>query len=251
MNEQDRKLRHLLDLAGQAERYGTYTYSGFLSLAEQDSLLRFPDRPLSVPLRFFGGFEGAERKIAVFGSEKDLGFPPAYPVKVLRIDPLSEKYGEELSHRDYLGAVLALGIDRSVTGDILVDGKRAWLLCLDTASDFLKENLAEVRHTSVKLTEVSGDVPELQPKLQTLRVNIASERLDAVVSAFTKLSRAKALELFRRQLVFVNSGLQTDGSKKPKPGDVLNVRGFGKAIYEGIDGESKKGRLYAVLKKYV
>jgi len=243
--------RHLLDLRERAERYGTYTFSGFLSLAEQDELLRAAGPGPGAYLKLYGGFEGAERKIAVFGSEKDFGFPPEYPVRAVRIDPVSEKYGEDLSHRDYLGAILALGIDRSLTGDIAVDGKHALLICLDTALPFLLDNLREVRHTAVRLTEAPADIPDLKPKLTELRINVPSERLDCIVAGLTKLSRAKAEELFRRQLVFVNSRLIEDGSKKLKEGDVLNVRGFGKAIYRGIDGESKKGRLYVVLEKYI
>jgi len=251
MGETSIEIRHLLDLQARAEKNGTYTYSGFLSLAEQDELLRAVGQCALPSLNFYGGFDGAERKIAVFGSEKDFGYPPEYPVRVIRIDPVSEKYGEELSHRDYLGAILSLGIDRSLTGDIPVDGKHAFCLCLDTAADFLCENLKEVRHTAVRAAAVTGNIPDLRPRLAELRLNIPSERLDCIVAGLTKLSRAKADELFKKQLVFVNSRIIEDGSKKPKPGDVINVRGFGKAQYQGIDGESKKGRLYVVLQKYM
>ena len=170
---------------------------------------------------------------------------------MIAVKPASPKFMENLSHRDYLGAILNLGIERSLIGDILVQEKQAWFFCLDSVADFLVSSLIRVRNTTVSASFVSGDVPELQPRFESVRLNIASERLDAVLSAFTGLSRARTEPLFSGEKVFVNGRVVTDKSMKLKEGDIVSVRGFGKAVYDGIEYETKKRRLWVSLRKYV
>ena len=262
--EQDERLsRHLIDLAALAEKRYNITNSGFLNLAEQDLFCRL--QPAFSPVRSMltGGFPEAERKLALFWPEdffaedtakaaaKDKeDFDPAAlsPIAVLMISPVNARFAEDLTHRDYLGAILNLGIDRSLTGDILVKSPAAYVFCLESIKELLLGDLTRVRNTSVTVSEVPRDIPALIPEYRELTLNVASERLDAVVAAMTKLSRAKAADLFLSQRVFVNSRTVTDPGKKLKEGDVLSVRGFGKAIYDGIGGESRKGRLYITLR---
>ncbi len=250
MDDLELMTRRFHDLAQQADKRGTYTFSPFLNLAEQDLFLKLKNS-FAVPASLYAPQKTSERKLAVFGSEAEFGYPPDPPVRVLKISPLSEKFSEDLTHRDYLGAVLNTGIDRSFTGDIIIRGKNAYLFCLESMVGYLKDTLHHIKHTDVMLSEASGSLPELEPEFQELRLNVASERLDAVVAAFLNQSRTKASVYFSRELVFVNSRAVTDTSAHLKEGDVLNVRGFGKAIYDGIDGTSRKGRLYVVLRKYV
>lgn len=243
-------LRRLLDLARQADTREMYTFSNFLSLPEQ-SLFASASRDYAfIPHHTYGGVPGAERVIAVFGSEERFGYPPDYPVRILEVLPESERFAEMLTHRDYLGAVLSLGIDRSLVGDIVIRGTRAWICVLDTAAEFLAENLTSVRHTAVRASVAAGDVPAAAPVFEDLRLNVPSERLDAIVAAFTNISRSRADALFAAERVFVNGRVTESGSKPLKPGDILTVRGFGKAVYEGVDGTSRKGRLYVLLRKY-
>ena len=249
--------RHFIDLARQAESRSMYTYSGFLGLPEQ-SVLFSAGKDLSfIGWSLYGGSEAAERQLAVFGSEKDFGYGPDYPIVIMEVKPSSEKYGEELSHRDYLGAILGLGIERELIGDIIIKGKCAWFYALESAADFLRENLTEIRHTTVrcrligKASDDHPEIPELKPKLQELKINIASERLDSIVAGFTGISRSHVTELFSTKRVFVNGKITENYSKGLKEGDILNVRGFGKAVYCGISGTSRKGRLYVILEKYV
>ncbi len=245
----DVTLRHLLDLCRRNEKTGLWQYSAFLSPAEQDDFLRCPE---AAGRCFFlsGGYEAAERKILAAGSEAESG-PAELPVSVVAVAPKSEKFSEELTHRDYLGAILGLGIERSLVGDILVRDRRAWVFCLPAAADLLASSLNQVRRATVTAEITSADIPELQPRYAPLRLNIASERLDAVTAAFAGLSRGQADQLFHAEKVFVNGRAVADRSAKLKAGDILSVRGFGKAVYDGIEHETRKNRLWVILRKYV
>lgn len=242
-------LRHLLDLCRKSERTATWQYSAFLTPAEQDDLLRCPE---AGACSFFltGGYEGAERKILAAGSEQEAG-PAEPPVSVIAVTPKSGKFAEALSHRDYLGAILGLGIERSLIGDILIRDKRAWFFCLSSAADMLSNSLTQVRRTTVTAVITPADVPELQPEYAPLRLNVASERLDAVVAAFAGLSRGQTEKLFGAEKVFVNGRVIKDRSIRLKEGDTLSVRGFGKAVYDGVEHETRKERLWISLRKYV
>ena len=245
----DAVIRHLLDLCRRSEKTGTWQYSAFLSPAEQDEWLRSLE---AAGYTFFltGGYEAAERKILAAGTETEAG-PAEPPVSVVAVRPKSEKYAEELTHRDYLGAILGLGIERSLIGDILVQGKRAWFFCLASAAEMLASSLTQVRRTTVEAQVTGTDVPELQPRYAPQRLNVASERLDAVTAAFTGLSRGQADKLFSAEKVFVNGRTVTDRSARLKEGDILSVRGFGKAVYDGIEHETRKNRLWVMLRKYI
>ena len=170
---------------------------------------------------------------------------------MIKVVPKSEKFAEELTHRDYLGAILGLGIERSLIGDILVRDRRAWFFCLSSAADMLASSLTQVRRTTVTASVVSSDVPELQPRYEPIRVNVASERLDAVAAAFAGLSRGQADKLFAAGKVFVNGRMTMDRSTRLKEGDILSVRGTGKAVYDGIEYETRKNRYQVRLRKLV
>ena len=246
----DPLLRHLEDLCRQADARGMWRYSGFLSPAEQEDFRRSSSFPADL-VHFWGGYESAERRLLGAGSEALFDVPPTWPVSVVRVSPLSPKFAEPLTHRDYLGSILGLGIERSLIGDILVRDQAAWVFCLDSAVDLLTSALSQVRRTAVRAELASLDAPDLAPRLEPLSLNVASERLDAVVAGFTALSRGQSAELFASGKVLVNSRPVPDGSARLKPGDILSVRGFGKARYDGIDRTSRKGRLFVSLQKYI
>ena len=170
---------------------------------------------------------------------------------MIAVKPKSEKYAEELTHRDYLGAILGLGIERNVIGDILVRDRNAWFFCLSSVAGLLASSLTQVRRTAVTAEITTADIPELQPRYAPLMVNVASERLDAVTAAFAGLSRGQADRLFAAEKVFVNGRTITDRSFRLKEGDVFSVRGFGKAVFDGVEKETRKGRYHVRLRKLI
>ena len=250
MDNAEQMNRHLLDLCRRSDRTLSWVYSGFLTPAEQEDFIRCPEAA-RFDWCFDGGYEAAERRLLAAGNADLIGCPPDPPVCVIAVAPVSEKFAENLSHRDYLGAILSLGIERSLIGDILVREKQAWFFCLESAADFLTSSLTRIRNTSVSASLSSAEAPELRPRYEQLRLNVASERLDAVLAAFAGLSRAQAAPLFSGEKVLVNGRVVADKSARLKEGDILSVRGFGKAVYDGIEHETRKNRLWVSLRKYV
>ena len=231
-----------LDLADRSFRQNIFTFTGFLSLAEQDVLWQAADKArLRVILN--GGAQQAERQMARFGDPDELGYEEPFPITCLRIEPLAEKFADQLTHRDFLGAIMNLGIDRSTVGDIFIDGKKGYVFCTDTIALWLMENLEQVRHTHVRCVKVESvsDIPGRQ--LSYREENVASLRCDVILAAVWKLSRSWSLELFRQKKVFINGRLTENNSYALKEGDVLSARGFGKFIFRGEKHTTKKGKL--------
>lgn len=250
MTDEQLLKNRIYDLAERADSAGTYTCTGFLSPMEQE-IWHAVKKDLPVGSFLYGGTEAAIRKMAVFGSEELFGYAWEPCVKVLRISPRNERFASECTHRDYLGSLMSLGIDRRVTGDIIVHGKEAWIFVLDSAADFIAENLTNVRRNDVLCEEVSGDVPDLSPRFEDISANIASERLDLIIGAAAGVKREDAKKLLGSERIFVNERLVSSSGHRLKEGDVIVIRGFGKFIYDGVKGTSRKGRLYAALRKYV
>jgi RNA-binding protein YlmH len=162
-----------------------------------------------------------------------------------------EKFADMLTHRDFLGAILNLGIDRRVIGDILIDQATGYVMCTSVMADYLSQNLTRVKHTSVH-TEPAGSLPAgLEPKLVTRQIQAGSNRLDAVVAQVHRLSRSKAQELIRNGQVFINGRLVENTSRDLREGDEISVRHHGKFRYLGPVRETRKGKLCIRVERYV
>ena len=242
--------KRLAELSHRAFSQQRYMYSEFLTLAEQDTLLGMRLDAASAPFALTGGYDGAERRLAVFGGEELCGYAEEPPIRCIRITPLSQKFADALTHRDFLGALMALGIRRGVLGDIILHDNCGYLFCLDSIADFILQEFIQVKHTTVKCGIIDGlpDVAVREP--ETRSVNVASERLDALVAAVYKLSRGESQDLIIGGKASVNGRLTENTSLEPKPGDIVSVRGFGRFAYDGIAKETKKGRLFVAVKVY-
>lgn len=244
MTEQEKLLtKRLSELAARAYRRGIPVYSEFLTLAEQSLL------PQSVPdsgYSLFGGYEGAERCIACFGPDA----VEHAPVACIRINPLNVKFSDELAHSDFLGALMHLGLRRETLGDILLSGGSGYVFCLDSVADFIAAELTRVKRTSVCAARELSPPSNAFPHPERTELVVASERLDAVVSAVYHLSRAQGKKLFVQEKVFINGRVCTNTSAAPGPGDIISVRGHGRFVYRGALRETRKGRLRIELDVY-
>lgn len=231
------------DLARRSYAQGIFTFTGFLGLGEQDAFWREEPNLRYAGCTLYGGCEGADRVALRFGSPEELGYDTPFPIVCLHIRPLQQRFADELSHRDFLGALMNLGIDRSTIGDIQVGEKQAYLFCLDTIAEFICENLKQIKHTHVtcSVAEDFQEVPREEP--ETLCIQVQSLRVDAVLSRIYNISREKSLELFRAGRVYVNGRLCENNSRTLKAGETVNARGFGKFILKDGVRETRKGKL--------
>ena len=106
--------KRMMELGKKAYYRGILTFSDFLDLNQQNILHSLSFRDTGVQVKTFGGYESAERQMAAFVPDA-LSYEQAYPIACIKVQPLNRKFSEELTHRDYLGAILNLGIERSKT----------------------------------------------------------------------------------------------------------------------------------------
>lgn len=239
-------IKRFKELENRSYNRGVYEYSDFLNMYEQDLLFK----NINTSFSLFGGYENAERQIAVFGNEENFGFSPSYPIVCVLVSPLMQKFADDLTHRDFLGSVLGLGIKRETIGDIIIKNNTGYIFCLETIADFITENLKKVRHTSVKCEKVTEAPKEVNPEATEKFIIVVSERLDVIIAEVYNLSRSESNNLFLSKKVFVNGKLTENNSHKIKPGDIVSVRGFGRFNWLGTSGETKKGRLKATVEVF-
>ncbi len=240
-------IRRAEDLAERCRRSGSVTHSGFLSPAERYRLERWAGHS-GARLLFSGGGPDCERTAAFFlpdWMEED-AFDPADYLSALC---LTAFFGEP-GHRDYMGAILGMGIGREWLGDIRVAGNRAWVFCMPSVLRHLL-SIDKVGRVSVKAEELPPDrVPVPERRVKELRFSVMSPRLDAVASGMFRISRAEAARLIEAGALSLNYEECLKPDKSVQEGDLISLRGAGKGRIAGFGGSSRKGRLFVNAEVY-
>ena len=174
-----------------------------------------------------------------------------FPITCIEIIPLSRKFAEPLNHRDYLGALLNLGIERSVLGDILIKEQSAYIFCLQRMEPFILENCTRIRHTQVTAQKITQFDLVIKPEFEEITGTVASIRLDSVIGLAFKTSRSSMIGLIESGKVFVNGKMITSNGYHLKPGDIISVRGHGKFQFCDVLPETKKGRSRVQVNRYI
>lgn len=246
----------LRELADKSYHQNIYTFSGFLGLSEQDVFwqmereLSFAGYRLCGCVESFDSTDCHDRKVLRFGNPAELGYEEPFPIVCIHMKPLLAKFSDRFSHRDFLGALMNLGIDRSTIGDIKVGEKEGYLFCLESIAEYICENLDKVKHTNIKceIVQDMGEIPVEEP--EEMVVLASGERADGVISKVYNMSRSDSLSMFREKKVYLNGRLCENNSRLLKSGETVNVRGYGKFIYEGVNYETKKGKLSLKVKVF-
>ena len=233
------------DTAERTRKNGVPQYLGFLS-EEGATLAADTLKNVGVSFSFSGGFNDAKR--VYLACLPDWCDEPKYPILALTV---SFNRAYSLTHRDFLGAVIALGLERDKIGDILIENGRAVIFINRDIAPFVKEQLKKVGRVGVTVTEgYALPLPEATARKDFIDT-VASPRLDCVVAAVCSVSRNTALELINDSKVILNSFTQQKSTVKVSSGDTISVRGKGKFEIVNADEFSKKGRVILKYTKYV
>ena len=232
--------KHFSDLMKRAEDTGIPAFSSFLGLAEQDEL-----KSSAANYRLFGGYESSERLMACFGGDGDT----KYPIAFIQVKPKNMKFADKLTHRDFLGSLMNLGIERDTLGDIIIKDNCGYIICTENIAGYITENLQKVKHTYVVCERTDSIPDDSLPEPERMEIIVSSLRLDNIVSALYKMSRNESKKLFLRELVFVN-GVKKQADYTVKGNDIISVRGYGRLEYEGAIRETAKGRQVIRIKQY-
>lgn len=249
MNEhQQQNLKRYGELTDRARQSGIYTYSSFHS--RETAGLAY-DVASESELKIWGGTENSERVVVRFGDPEEISYEEDFPIRILHIEPKQAKYSETLTHRDFLGAILNLGIERDVVGDILVKDNSAYCFVLEKLADVFCSDLDRVKHTAVSckiVDEVPGD---FLPKLKEENITVTSPRLDAILAKVYHLSRTDAKELFDMEKVILNGRICRNPETILKENSKVSVRGYGKLEYHGEERTTKKGKTGITIWRYI
>lgn len=246
----DEKL--LIDRAEDVIRLCEKQYSvksiGFLTPKEAEIIRRNISLG-AVNHSFFGGYEEAERTLFVaipeYASEEEL-------FDLISLLEISGRDIGALTHRDFLGSLLGLGLKREKIGDILVLEERCLVFVLKDIADYIIYNLEKIGRSGVKVREIGILEAEIPPKkIERIQGTVAGLRLDCIAATALRTSRSKALEYIESGRVFVNWEEQDSPSFSIKPGDVFSIRGAGKFRLSDDVSKTKKGRLSICIEKMV
>lgn len=229
------------DMVHQYER-NQYAFSDFLGMAEIDDFYRAVRDYDNLPYTLYGGRENCERLMLRIGSPETLGYDMPFPIAVVEMAPKNQKYADPLTHRDFLGAVLNLGLERDVIGDIYIENNVGYAFCTNSIAPFLVENLDRVKHTAITCTILDKMPPATEKQPEEKLIQAASLRLDLILAHTFNLSRNTAQELFTARRVFVNGRLCENESHLLQPGEIVSVRGYGRVELKEEHGLSRKGK---------
>lgn len=266
MEEKDILKGRIHDLSSKAEKDGYLTHTFFLSLSEQAIIYQImreehvslsEKRYAGCEYFFYGGKEDEDRKVLFFlpyylSKEEALeNIQDGEIISCIHIFPKNVKFAETLSNRDFLGALMHLGVKREMYGDILTDGTEAYLFVMNPVVELILEELNKVRHTYVACEVIKPKECPFEMRFSIEEINVSSLRIDTILSETYHLSRRDGQVLIASECVFLNGMTMKDNSHILKEGDRISIKGKGKFIFLNEKGVSKKGRLFVRIKKYV
>ena len=233
------------DMFTLAQRTCMPRFLGFLTESEQSQAIKILSSD-NAKFKIWGGYEQAQR--VMLACLPDWCDEPEYPISALTF---RFRNCDSLTHRDFLGSLMALGITRESVGDILVEQGRAVLFISSDIADFVKSQLEKVGRVGVDIENGFSEPLPQQGVLTAFSDTVASMRLDCVVSALINSSRKSALELIEGGMVSICSVVCEKSARIVKSGENVTVRGKGKFFIDSADEFSKKGRIILKYSKYV
>ncbi|MGG5462475.1 RNA-binding protein [Clostridium sp. B9] len=197
-----------------------------------------------ITVESYGVFEDGDRRVIAFNKEEY----DQFPISLLKIQ-CNTKFSK-LEHKDYLGSIMALGINRNKIGDLILKENGCYVAVHHSIIDYLIANLSKVKNLNCKC-EIIYDLDETpKPSYEERSVIVTSKRLDCIVAALGNISRSKALDNITSGSVLLDYRITKDKSKEVSENSRLTIRGLGKFKISNIFGTTKSGRLKLTVFKY-
>lgn len=227
-------------------------FTGFLDERQQEMARQLAARQAFGNFLLYGGYDGAARRmLGAFPDYMDASGDPAPLFEPLLALTFRFRSEDVLTHRDFLGAFMNLGIKRETLGDILVGDGLAVIFLTQPVAALAMDELKKVGRVGVRCECGVPEVLPVEEHFEELRDTVSSMRLDCVVCALVNCSREKAAQFIRQGLVTHNYKVSDRASDSVEPGDKISVRGYGKFLVAQTGGLTKKGRIQLLCKKYL
>ncbi|NMB34469.1 MAG: RNA-binding protein [Clostridium sp.] len=242
----------VLDKYSLFEKTGIATNSNFLDPYQRVAVERIFKANGIRDHSFYGGFPCAERTIVFFSPDNVPKNELFYFPDVLRFLCIKPKTRCYLSHRDYLGSLMGLGIKREKIGDILVEDDFSHVVVLEDIVDYIKYNLEKVGNSRIEIQEVPADKISLpKPKMKEIASTVASLRLDSIAGVGFNMSRSKIAKFIKSEKVYLNWEMVSNVAKPVTEGDIISIRGKGRVILKSVGRTTRKERIHILLKKFI
>ena len=243
----DQVLSRIADIAKKADKIKCPCASSFYAPADLCDLNKLK-LPIGISIKTWGGHNLAERKVVTaypdFYELEDEQLNEASDITVLHITNTARK---SLSHRDFLGALMSMGIERDRIGDILIRDDEAVVFICGVIADYIEQELEKVANCRVNIKRLpfvsSAFLESFLPKKENRVIIVASMRLDRIIADVYSLSRSEAQKLIRAESVRVNYKTEAASDTQLENGDLVSVSGKGRFEVAGIEGNTKKGNL--------
>lgn len=244
-------LKRMLDLSYRAQKTYSTTYTDFLDPFLLGKIKSHRLELLGFNLLSYGGTPQSERQIIAFAHDEITLQEEEFPIGILKIS-VGTGIGKPVSHRDYLGAIMGLGIEREKIGDLLIRENEAFVMVHKEILDYILFSLDSIsRYGKVTCQEVSPeDILDFQQEYKIFNTTVSSPRADAIISAGFKLSRTSVAKLIASQRALCN-GVIISQASPIEEGDVCTLRGVGKIKIKEIGSLTKKGRLRVEIHRYI
>jgi RNA-binding protein YlmH len=224
-------------------------WSDFLEPPEREQAQAVLSWVSGVRFNSYGGYPKAERRRLVV-------YPDYYIVETIEpaLAYLEIKTNSQtlLTHRDYLGSLMGLGLKREKIGDLLAGDTSCQLVTVPELGEYIKYNLERIANQKATVQEIEPEqlnIPDLREK--TIKSTVASLRLDAITSLGFSESRTRMAKEIKAGKIKVNWKVIADPDYQVNPGDIISFRGRGRMVFQEQTGQSKKGRLGVLLIRYL
>lgn len=245
---QDLLVAQLRDAVQWVIHRGYPKYLGFFNEQEASAVLSFLQGTAGVSYSLWSGYPQGERVMLGIFPAEDAPSTEGFPIEAVSF---VYRQQDSLTHRDFLGALMALGIERSTVGDIVVGNGRTTVFLHSNIADYCQSQISKIGAVGVRVQAAEPEALCLAPRFEEKSTTIASARLDNVVCAVCNTSRAHAAEWIADGLVALDGLITTKGTKQLSGGCKLSVRGRGKFVIVDLEQQTRKGRLVLQYKKYI